>query len=193
MALKDQYSTNLGIGDLPEFDQNKYPGIWADSLRVRNALRVLQTAVDNYTGAFPEDPQYWPNTKPSTLTRVQNISRVYAQAGEAIGLAQVAYFKNVAGVLTAFKANSTDGTLPARAYCSTPSGVAVGLFGEFILLGVNPYYGGLTVGALYYLHTTSGQISSTPPFTGGNIIQPVGYALSATDLWFNPTLSYLTL
>lgn len=192
MPLKDQYSTNLGLSDIPEFDSNKYPELWSDALRVRNALRVLQGTLDIYTGALSEDPQYW-NVTPARLSaRVQNISRVYAQAATNISVAQVVLLYGIGSQLTAQKANASDNTKPCRAFCSSPAGVLSGAFGEFTLLGVNPYYGGLTVGKLYYLNTVDGQITSIIPTTSGNIVQPVGYALSATELWFTPSLTYTT-
>lgn len=42
--------------------------------------------------------------------------------------------------------------------------------------------GGLTAGALYYLSTTAGQITSTPPSGAGQYIIPIGMALSTTEL-----------
>jgi hypothetical protein len=41
---------------------------------------------------------------------------------------------------------------------------------------------GLTVGATYYLDTTAGQITTTPPSGTGNIVQEVGFARNATTL-----------
>lgn len=45
---------------------------------------------------------------------------------------------------------------------------------------------GLTPGATYYLNTTPGAITITPPSTVGNVVQAVGVALSATSLLFAP-------
>lgn len=45
---------------------------------------------------------------------------------------------------------------------------------------------GLTPGATYYLHTTPGQITPTPPSGAGNLVQKVGVAVSATELFFFP-------
>jgi hypothetical protein len=193
MAAKDQYSTNLGLSILPEIDQKQHPQIYLEFLRMRNALRALQGALDTYTGALSEDPTYWNQTQAYNTTRVQNISRIYAIAGEAISLSQQVNFYNNSGVLTARKANATDNTKPARAFCSVPAGVAAGAYGEFILLGVNPYYSGLTPGATYYLHTTSGQITSVAPVTVGNIVQEIGWAIDSNNLWFNPVLNWKQL
>lgn len=45
---------------------------------------------------------------------------------------------------------------------------------------------GLTIGATYFLGTTAGAITATPPTGSGNIVQRVGVAISATELSFEP-------
>lgn len=45
---------------------------------------------------------------------------------------------------------------------------------------------GLTPGAPYYLSTTPGLITATPPSGSGNLVQKVGVALSATELFLFP-------
>lgn len=52
--------------------------------------------------------------------------------------------------------------------------------------GTNTQLSGLTPGAVYYLATTAGQITDTPPSGSGNVVQRVGRALSATELSFEP-------
>ena len=45
MAAKS-YSTNTGLSALPEVSQKEYPTIWADLMRVRNAIDTLALALD---------------------------------------------------------------------------------------------------------------------------------------------------
>lgn len=45
---------------------------------------------------------------------------------------------------------------------------------------------GLTPGASYFLATTPGELTATPPSTAGNVFLKVGVALSATELLFQP-------
>lgn len=45
----------------------------------------------------------------------------------------------------------------------------------------------LTPGSKYYLAATAGTITLTPPSAAGNIVQVVGYAVSATALVFMPS------
>jgi len=190
MALPNQFSTNLGLSVQPEIPQQKYPEIYQEFFRIRNALKILQSALDTYTGALSEDPAYWNQTTASQFARLQNISKVYAQATEDLSLGQYVQIYDVAGVRSARKANATDTTKPCRAYCSVVGGVLAGNYGEFILAGVHPYNAGLTAGVTYYLATTSGLITSVAPATSGNIQQPVGFGLDANNMWFMPTLNW---
>lgn len=51
---------------------------------------------------------------------------------------------------------------------------------------INNQVSGLTPGAMYFLNTTAGGVTSTPPTGSGNVIQRIGPALSATELEFMP-------
>lgn len=185
------FSTNLGLALLPEIDQKKYPDVFAELQRMRGALASLQNALDKYTGALGEDPTYWDQAVPGEYLRAQNISRYYCKCSEAITLAQTVNFHNVAGVPNARKANATDNTKPCVAYCNGT--FAAGDMGEFILFGLLPYISGLTSGTRLFLHTTSGQFTSTPPAGAGKIVQPLGMCIGPTSIWFNPTLNWTQL
>ena len=50
--------------------------------------------------------------------------------------------------------------------------------------GSNTGVSGLTVGAIYYLDTTAGGVTSTAPSGSGNVAQQVGAAVGATELTF---------
>lgn len=49
----------------------------------------------------------------------------------------------------------------------------------------------LTVGSVVYA-TTSGDITTTQPVTADHIIKVLGYALTADEIYFNPSADYLT-
>ena len=62
-----------------------------------------------------------------------------------------------------------------------PGSVTIRLSGE------NTAVAGLTPGAVQYLSAaTAGKITATPPATPTNWVQPVGFAVTATDLHFHP-------
>lgn len=85
---------------------------------------------------------------------------------------------------TARNANATDATKPAMGFVlagtSSPNNTTVYFPGQ-IVTGVS----GLTPGPVF-LSATSGAVSSTAPSTAGNLVQQVGYALSATSFVFQP-------
>ena len=181
MASDQQFSTNLNLSALPEIDGKKYPDIYTDLLRLRNALKNLQFSLDQNTGAISQDPQYWASLKTQDTVKFQNLGRVYAVASQAIAVGQMTELYNVTGVLTARLANVTTPQY-AKAFCSTLNGATVGAVAEFTLLGVNQFFSGLTPGATYYLSATPGSIQA------GATAQPVGFALSTQNLFFNPRI-----
>ncbi len=49
-------------------------------------------------------------------------------------------------------------------------------------------------GAIQYLDgTTPGAIEETPTSTAGEIVRIVGYAISTTDVFFNPDKTYIEI
>lgn len=191
MALQDEYSTNLGLSVLPEFEQSKHPEIWGELMRLRAALKILQGALDTYTGALPEDPQYWTQTSPNSSVKLSNLTRVYCTVNDTITPGQTVSLINNTGTLTAVRANATDNTKPCRAFSAGTYNP--GDNGQFILMGIIPYFSGMTPGTKYYLATTSGQFTSTAPAVVGNVVQEIGYVLTPTTMFFNPVLNWKQL
>jgi hypothetical protein len=191
MSSKQQYSTDLGLSLTPELQESKNPGVYGEMIRMRNALRILQGALDLYTGALSPDSTLWSVTSVTSYLRTENISRVYFQTTEAISVGQAVNIYSSAGVTYARLANATNNTKPCRAYATT--NIASGDFGEFILLGAHPLITGVTGGTDYYLSTTGGALTATPPAAVGNIVQKVGWGLNSTTLYFNPSLTWVQL
>lgn len=92
---------------------------------------------------------------------------------------------NNAGTITARKADASSEGKPADGFVigavAAGSTAAVCRPGQTIT-GLT----GLTAGVTYYLGTTAGQITNTPPASTGNVVQVVGIAASATSLIFTP-------
>jgi hypothetical protein len=181
-----QYSTNLGLSLAPEFDQLKDPMIWADNLRLRNALNALQSSLDTYTGALSVDPNYQSQTTPDQSIRVGNISRIYTPAVVALTYGQIVHLTAAGAVL----ANATTAATYAHGFVSSIAPVAIAGIVEITLLG-NINIAGLTEGRVMYLSTTDGTISFTAPGAVGTIVQQLGFGTSPTTLWFNPVLNYI--
>lgn len=76
-------------------------------------------------------------------------------------------------------ANATDGTAPALGFVKTVDDTE----GEIVTFGPLAGFAGLTPGAVYYLATTDGAITSAAPAGAGNAQQKVGRAISTTVLF----------
>ncbi|MDD4653294.1 MAG: hypothetical protein PHQ34_13825 [Methanothrix sp.] len=107
-----------------------------------------------------------------------------AKAGTG-GLAanDVVYLHLVTTTLTADKADATDATKRAQGYVK--DAVSEGDDATVFLDGELPG-SGFTPGAKYYLTTTPGTVSTTPPSGSGNMVQCVGEAVSSTAIKFDP-------
>lgn len=86
-----------------------------------------------------------------------------------------------AGTITARKADATVAGKEADGFvlASTTSGQNATIYGT----GTNSAVTGL-IGGRVYLSTTAGVITQTPPSSSGNIVQDVGFATAAGELWF---------
>ncbi|WP_052757302.1 hypothetical protein [Sphingobium chungbukense] len=89
------------------------------------------------------------------------------------------------GQTRARKANASDMSKPANAFA--PKAVGNGEAGLFHFVGqIISDLSGLTPGTSYYLDTTGGGLTATPPSIEGQGVQLVGVALSATSFLFSP-------
>lgn len=102
-------------------------------------------------------------------------------AGEALAAGDFIY---ISGTSTALKADASAAAKAARGYVLASvlnGGNATVYFDES-----NSSVTGLTPGATYYLSgTTPGGVTTTPPTTAGQIMQQLGFAVSATNIHVN--------
>ena len=89
-----------------------------------------------------------------------------------------------AGTIKVRKADATAAGKEANGYVlgSVSSGASGTVYFEQIITGLSS----LTLGAVYYLSATAGAATTTAPSTGGNVVQRIGRAVSATELLFQP-------
>jgi hypothetical protein len=88
------------------------------------------------------------------------------------------------GVIKAQKADATTNAKPAHGFVianvTAPANATV-----YLVSNINTAVATtLTIGADYYLATTPGSVTSTPPATTGNIVQRLGMATTASALPF---------
>jgi len=88
------------------------------------------------------------------------------------------------GTIKIRKADATAAGKEAHGYvlASVTSGASGTVYFDDELTGLS----GLTLGARYFLSTTPGVITDTPPSATGNIVQCVGVAVSASSIIFAP-------
>lgn len=99
-----------------------------------------------------------------------------AAAGDFINL-----FEN-AGVPSGRLANATNDTKPAHGFVM--SAVAANASAVVYVDGENTVLTGLSTGARYYLSTSPGKATATPPSASGNIVQLLGVACNKTTIGF---------
>jgi hypothetical protein len=104
-------------------------------------------------------------------------------ASEALAANDIVSVWNSSGAKVR-KANATDSTKIGIGFVDAAVSSSASATVEFA--GIISGLSGLTIGADYFLATTGGGITTTPPSASGNIVQKIGTALSATELLFAP-------
>ena len=110
-------------------------------------------------------------------------------AGETLAAGDLIYLDSTP---EAFKADANSDAKAAVGFVLagiTAASSGTAYFGSGIISGLS----GLTPGAKYYLSTTAGTIDTAKPNGTGDIIQQVGVALSATELYFEPQPAILLI
>ena len=174
-------SVNTGLPNIPDPPD---PRFFAEFARVYNAIRNLTLALDAYTGALPQEAEFYSQTPATQTILLQNTNRLYVKFSENASYGQIVNLHNVSGVLNARLSSASAAGKQGHAWCSTVGGVVAGEFAEVMLGGLCTAIGGLTPGQTYFLGNTNGAIAPTP----GTVNQPVGFAITASNLYFKPTL-----
>jgi hypothetical protein len=109
---------------------------------------------------------------------------VIAPTSENLTAGNIVNLYSNAGVLTLRKADATDNTKPAYGFVA--AGTTSPAPATMYVLGVlNSSVSGKVIGTTYYLDTTAGGVTATPPSASNNIVQEIGIATSATELLTN--------
>jgi len=105
-------------------------------------------------------------------------------ASENLAAGDLVNVWNDSGTAKARKADATTAGKEANGFVL--SAVTLGNNATVYFDGTNTQLSSLTPGGVYYLGTTAGGVTDTPPSGSGNVLQRVGRALSATELTFEP-------
>lgn len=177
----------LGLPDLPE--DNIPPNLWDNFLQVHRAIKNLLAGVSRYSGIDAPESTTWSSLSYSDTILTANLSRMYPRATVGITAGQVVYLYSNAGVLEANLASANSATTLAHGIAMT-SALAGQQFEMYFLRGLVNTIGGMVLGTLYYLSPTPGAIQNIAPTAPGTIRQPIGVALTTSQLLFDSNLSY---
>jgi hypothetical protein len=108
---------------------------------------------------------------------------VSVTASETLSAGNLVNLWDDAGTIKVRKADAT--TVGKEAHGFVLAGISSSASGNVYLSGTVTGLSSLTLGGRYYLGTTAGAITTTAPSTSGNVVQPVGVAISATALALN--------
>lgn len=112
-----------------------------------------------------------------------NNKKIFAQATEVLTFGTVVNIYDVAGVVSARKADCAL-LYQAHGIVNSVSGAAIGAYCEILFIqGRTPAITGATLGTQYWL-STAGQVQAVKPIAP-NIIQPVGYGLGTSGFYLN--------
>lgn len=103
-------------------------------------------------------------------------------ASEALSAGDFVSVWNDAGTMKARRADATASGKEADGFVL--SAVSNGQDALVYFEGRNTALTGLTGGARYYLATTAGQVTTTPPSASGNVVQYIGRAIGTTTISF---------
>lgn len=103
-------------------------------------------------------------------------------ASEALSAGDFVNLWNNAGAINARKADATTSGKEADGFVL--SAVSASASATVYFEGTNTQRTGLTAGSRYYLATTAGSVTTTPPSTAGNVVQYIGKAISTTAISF---------
>lgn len=177
--MADNSKILLGLPNLPA-DQID-PKLWGEFLLIYKAIQNLLNGVSRYTGIDAPssaevvgDPMGW--------MLGGNVQRYYPTAAAAITRGQIVRLRPDLGAHKVSLAQANSATNMAFGVANASAGIGAQvevIAGGYALIDS---IGGMVPGTLYYLSTTAGAIQNLRPVNPGEIIQPVGWALSSSQM-----------
>lgn len=160
-----------------------------DEPQVKAAVELFLAAQNNmlreferYSGITQKDMTLWSSLLPTDTLLRHQLGRFYVTASEALLFADFINIHNVAGVANVRKANAANGLVkPARGFCSTVGGVALGAKCEVILSQGLLAVAGVNPGDVLFLSVVPGLGTLIAPTGGGQLEQFLGVGV-ATNL-----------
>lgn len=152
-------------------------------LPLYRAVNNLSNKVSAATGNVQLDPGELSQVAPFGGLLDAQVLRVVVKASEALVYGQLVNLYDVAGVVTARKADCAL-LRPAHGVVASGNGAAVGAYFEILFMrGRTAAVTGSTLGTQYWL-STAGQIQAAKP-VAPNLIQPVAIGLGTSGIYLN--------
>lgn len=169
------------ITGLPNLPNNDLPAqLYSELSTVYRAIQTLTSLVGQYTGIDAPSAGEIASMDPTSYLLGQQASRWYPTVNIVAGVTR--------GQVVHISAANTI----TLAVATSAAGVAIGVANEtkangqkcevIVGPGLIDAIGGMTAGTLYYLSTTPGAIQNLRPVGAGQIIQPIGFALTTTQM-----------
>lgn len=185
MAFRE-FSFNVGISANPGSVEDA--AVEQELYKLYTAINALAYNLDLYTGMAPVIQADAPYANPALTSRLAAIGTMYLEVAAASGviIGDLLHVNNSSKVVLA--QSNAGHSLRCQLVALTVAGL-----GEFVKCthgGVIDGYVGLTPGNYYYLSTTAGAVAAAAPGSGSKTVQLVGWALTSTKLFFNPSIEY---
>lgn len=179
----------LGLPNLPADEID--PKLWPEFKLVYAAMQNLLSGVSRWSGIDDPDALEVASTDPASYLLGANFGRYYPRAVTNITRGQMLRLRPDVGAhwVSQAQANAAAG----QAFCVADANATAGATVPVITVGVTTAIGGMIPGTLYYLSTTAGAIQNLRPLNPGEIVQPIGWALSTTQLYLNISSYYQQL
>lgn len=113
-------------------------------------------------------------------------------SGGAMAKGDICYISgDASGVPRITKADADAASTGTGMLVMCTSAIASGSDGWVIAVGTVSGFSSLTAGAVQYLSTTAAGRTQTAPSGSGDIVRVIGHAISTTEIYFNPSNSWV--
>ena len=164
------------------------------SLDVDGSFDVVATSASFAADVSIAEAKHFNIAAPSLPTTDHTSTGLSAQllAGEALSAFQTVSISTTAGDVIVSDSNAL-GTMPVIGICGG-SAISNNATGTILLNGfIRDDSWSWTAGSILYASETAGAMTHTAPTTSGALVQPLGVALTATVVLFQPSLSIVTV
>jgi len=187
LSLSYSSGVNFYIPTTPP--ANTPPELLPAFTQLYNTMQIMINSLILNAGISSQPLQNWSSYQGNPITcRASNVQRIYIPVTENCAEGAPVYLSYSGGELVATLASASSYSTGADGFCNTVGGSLAGQIAEIILgNGVTTSYGtgaAFTPGSRYWLGTTPGSYSTSPPTGSGVLQQYLGFAFNSSQLYF---------